>query len=97
MATSSAQYPLRPAHLPLRPGCVQSASVRPEACQLRLELAMPPHGENYSRSRGEGYARDSDMAQTPSSTAPAYDRYSISLAGLCVGMLAFDLYLHAVV
>ena len=97
MATSSAQYPLRPAHLPLRPGCVQSASVRPEARQLRLELAMPPHGENYSHSRGEGYARDSDMAQTPSSTAPAYDRYSISLGGLCVGMLAFDLYLHTVV
>ena len=50
--------------------------MRPEARQLRLELAMPPHGENYSRSRGEGYARDSDMAQTPSSTAPAYDRYT---------------------
>ena len=38
-----------------------------------MELALPPHGENYSRSRGESYARDAEMAAAGSVT-PVYQR-----------------------
>ena len=75
------QYPLRPAHLPVQPDSVRSVSVRPEAKQVRMELAIPSHGENYSRSRGEGYARDAGMA--PSSTPPAYQRCVVCTVSSC--------------
>ena len=64
------QYPLRPAHVPL--DSVQSVKVKSETSQVELQLAVAPHGENYSRSRGEAYARDADMA--PSHTTPVYRR-----------------------
>ena len=53
---------------------MQSASVRSESGQVRVELAIPSHGENYSRSRGETYARDADMALPPTTTDPTYKR-----------------------
>lgn len=51
--------------------------MHPEAHQVRLEVAIPPHGENYSRSRGEGYARDADLAKT-TPTPPAYERLVVA-------------------
>ena len=66
------QYPLRPAHLPVEPASVQSVRVRSESNQVQLQLAVSAYGENYSRSRGEAYARDADMA--PSQTTPLYRR-----------------------
>ncbi len=48
------QYPLRPAHLPY--DSIEGAKVSAEG-SLSLEVGVRPRGNNYSTSRGEGFAK----------------------------------------
>ena len=65
------QYPLRPAHLSYDTSGVVGARVKPRQQKMEIDVAIPIHGEHYSRSRGEQMARAVDCA----SSEPCYKRY----------------------
>ena len=65
------QYPLRPAHLSYDTSGVVGARVKPRQQKMEIDVAIPTHGEHYSRSRGEQMARAVDCA----SSEPCYKRY----------------------
>ena len=65
------QYPLRPAHLSYDTSGVVGARVKPRQQKMEIDMAIPTHGEHYSRSRGEQMARAVDCT----SSEPCYKRY----------------------
>lgn len=49
--------------------------VRPEQQQVEIDLAVRPHGENYSTSRGEYFAKMVELSKSTNVvTEPYYKR-----------------------
>lgn len=50
--------------------------MRPEQQQVEIDLAVRPHGENYSTSRGEYFAKMVELSKSTNVvTEPYYKRY----------------------